>query len=79
MQEPLIDSSANMTLQAACRLIVERFYEEQQATSDEDLGVFILLVPTAHAVAMSEDGILHANSSRAFLLHGYPRTLRSTE
>ncbi|CAE7647011.1 unnamed protein product [Symbiodinium sp. CCMP2592] len=45
--------------QAACRLIVERFYEEQKATSDEDLGVFILLVPAEHAISMSEDGTLN--------------------
>ncbi|CAE7561860.1 unnamed protein product [Symbiodinium sp. CCMP2456] len=50
---------AQQVQQAACRLIVERFYEEQKATSDEDLGVFILLVPTAHAVAMGEDGTLN--------------------
>ncbi|CAE7725717.1 PCBP4 [Symbiodinium microadriaticum] len=50
---------AQQVQQAACRLIVERFYDEQKATSDEDLGVFILLVPTAHAVAMSEDGTLN--------------------
>jgi len=50
---------AQQVQQAACRLIVERFYEEQKATSDEDLGVFILLVPAEHAMAMSEDGTLN--------------------
>ncbi|CAE7433326.1 zmpB [Symbiodinium natans] len=43
--------------QAACRLIIERFYEAQKVQG-EDIGVFILLVPSALATTMGSDGTL---------------------